>query len=328
MKISVIVPIFDCYDYIDRALTSIINQSYKNLEIIIIYKKCRELKSSYKKIKAFMNKDKRVKVYFQRSAGISNARNLGLAKATGEWLYFVDADDELDENAIKKLVQFCNISNFIIGGEEKIHKDFKQVFSTGKDCYCPKLSFADFIFLFNNYHLYSLHNKLYKKDLIKHGFLKNINYAEDYLFNLEYLFSVKNFVAVASVGYYYFYKHRPNSICVLEEKNKYDGFIKILPRINKIIERNFTPQQQIQIKLMTTKKVVLNLFRKMTHIDSNQARQAFLKQELSRKEIEFIIRNYIPQTAEERQILKILNSKDFKRIVNFNIATIDKIFNR
>ena len=66
----------------------------------------------------------------------------------------------------------------------------------------------------------------------------------------------------------------------------------------------------------------------MTHIDSNQARQAFLKQELSRKEIEFIIRNYIPQTAEERQILKILNSKDFKRIVNFNIATIDKIFNR
>ena len=90
-KISVIVPDYKVEYTIERCLQSIINQTYANLEIIIVEDgspdRCPEICDEY------MRKDSRIKVIHQKNGGVAKARNVGLLNATGEWILFVDGVD-------------------------------------------------------------------------------------------------------------------------------------------------------------------------------------------------------------------------------------------
>ena len=100
-KISVIVPVYKVYNYLEKCFNSIANQTYKNLEIILVDdgspddcgKLCDELAL----------RDKRVKVIHKPNGGLSDARNRGIEEATGEFLSFVDSDDYIDEDMISYL---------------------------------------------------------------------------------------------------------------------------------------------------------------------------------------------------------------------------------
>lgn len=102
-KISVIVPVYNVEKYIDRCMDSILNQTYSNLEIVLVDDgspdRCPELCDAYK------DKDPRVKVIHKRNGGLGLARNTGLESATGEYVTFVDSDDFLDLNMVDKLCQ-------------------------------------------------------------------------------------------------------------------------------------------------------------------------------------------------------------------------------
>ena len=95
-KISVIIPVYNVEPYLRQCLDSVVNQTYKNLEIIIIDDgspdNCGAICDEY------AAKDKRIQVIHKENCGLSAARNDGLARATGEWIAFVDSDDwcELD----------------------------------------------------------------------------------------------------------------------------------------------------------------------------------------------------------------------------------------
>ena len=90
-KISVIVPIYNVEDYLHRCVDSIINQTYTNLEIILVDDgspdNCLKICDEYAK------KDSRIKVVHKKNGGLSDARNAGLEIATGEYIGFVDSDD-------------------------------------------------------------------------------------------------------------------------------------------------------------------------------------------------------------------------------------------
>ena len=96
-KLSVIVPIYNAEKYLQRCLESICNQSYNNLQIILINDDSSD--NSIKICKEYQLKDNRIELYNQKRAGVSAARNKGLSKADGEYVTFVDADDYLELNA-------------------------------------------------------------------------------------------------------------------------------------------------------------------------------------------------------------------------------------
>lgn len=104
-KISIIVPIYNVEKYIEKALNSIVNQSYKNLEIILINDESQD--KSIEICKKYIEEDKRIKIINQKNKGLSGARNTGLENATGEYIMFIDPDDifELDacENLYKEI---------------------------------------------------------------------------------------------------------------------------------------------------------------------------------------------------------------------------------
>ena len=108
-KISVIVPVYNGQDYIERCLQSIINQTYKNLEIIIVDDGSED--NSLNIINKIKATEDRLIIINNKHSGVSAARNSGIENATGDWIIFVDGDDTLEKNAIENLS--CSISEKI-----------------------------------------------------------------------------------------------------------------------------------------------------------------------------------------------------------------------
>ena len=104
-KVSVIVPVYNVEKYLEQCLNSIINQTYKNIEIIIVNDGSTD--NSLDIIERFRNKNKNksIKVISQENKGISEARNTGLKNAVGEFILFVDSDDYLELNCIARSVE-------------------------------------------------------------------------------------------------------------------------------------------------------------------------------------------------------------------------------
>ncbi|MGL6168239.1 MAG: glycosyltransferase family 2 protein, partial [Fusobacteriaceae bacterium] len=95
-KISVIIPVYNTEKYLRRCLESIINQSLKEIEIIIVNDGSPD--GSSKIIDEFSQKDKRIKVINKKNGGISSARNVGLKKSLGEYVIHIDSDDWIEHN--------------------------------------------------------------------------------------------------------------------------------------------------------------------------------------------------------------------------------------
>lgn len=102
-KVSIIVPIFNSAEYLKRCLDSIINQTYSNLEIILIDDGSRD--SSLSIMKSYSLKDCRIQIFSQKNKGLSATRNRGINLAEGEYLSFIDSDDYIDPNFIEILLK-------------------------------------------------------------------------------------------------------------------------------------------------------------------------------------------------------------------------------
>lgn len=100
--ISVIIPVYNIEKYLDRCLESIINQSYTNLEIILIDDGSTD--NSGKICDDYKNQDNRIIVVHKKNEGVSQARNLGISIATGEFLSFVDGDDTVEKDMFLTLI--------------------------------------------------------------------------------------------------------------------------------------------------------------------------------------------------------------------------------
>lgn len=107
--ISVIVPVYKVEKYINKCVDSIINQTYTNLEIILVDDgspdNCGNICDEYAK------KDNRIKVVHKENAGVSSARNIGLEKSSGKYITFIDADDYVEKNYCEELLNILKIEN-------------------------------------------------------------------------------------------------------------------------------------------------------------------------------------------------------------------------
>ncbi|MBQ1496494.1 MAG: glycosyltransferase family 2 protein, partial [Bacilli bacterium] len=102
-KVSVIVPVYNAQKYLGDSISSLINQTYKNLEIIIIDD--ASLDNSKEIIKKYASLDKRIRpIYSEINQGVSKSRNIGLRTYTGDYVFFMDADDYIKENTIELMM--------------------------------------------------------------------------------------------------------------------------------------------------------------------------------------------------------------------------------
>ena len=100
VRISVIVPVYNCEDYLEESLGSLLNQTFKDIEIICIDDGSND--NSLDILKSIASSDSRIKVFTQENQGAGAARNYGMKKASGDYIYFFDADDFLEKDALEK----------------------------------------------------------------------------------------------------------------------------------------------------------------------------------------------------------------------------------
>lgn len=111
-KISVIVPVYMSELYLEKCLDSIVQQTYQNLEIILINDGSTD--GSVAICQRYQNQDERVKVYHKRNGGVSSSRNRALEVVTGDYIVFVDNDDWLELDHIQNLYDLLKKTSLII----------------------------------------------------------------------------------------------------------------------------------------------------------------------------------------------------------------------
>lgn len=229
--ISIIVPIYNVEKYIRKCIDSILNQSYINFELLLIDDGSTD--SSFNICKEYESTDKRVKVYHKKNGGVSSARNMGLEKAKGEWITFIDSDDYLLNNqfledlekATHNLhIDYCLTSGCTKFGQEKIVFDKAGV-------QLPTDVILEHIIGLNQIYL-SPWGRLFKTSIINNNkirFLEGLHYAEDCYFNIEYLTHVKYTSVIDNKGYYY----RENSSSITHNYRSYTHYLEFLTNLFK-----------------------------------------------------------------------------------------------
>ena len=117
--ISIIVPIYNTEQYLSRCLDSILSQSFTDFELLLVND--GSLDSSSAICDAYAEKDGRIRVFHKENGGVSSARNLGLDNARGDWVYFVDSDDEVLPNGVQTLADgISDEVDIVMGGFEEV----------------------------------------------------------------------------------------------------------------------------------------------------------------------------------------------------------------
>lgn len=201
--ISVIVPIYNVDQYLDRCIESITQQSYPNLEIILVDDgspdQCPKLCDDW------AIKDQRIKVIHKENGGLSDARNAGLAVATGDYISFVDSDDWLNvefyKNLLEALIDYeCDVvdCDYVSRSElcdENPSSDYQvttydRVEAMGR--------------LIDDHIKQTVWNKLYKASVIQGLLFEKGKYHEDVFWSYQAIARIHTFGHISYVGYNYF----------------------------------------------------------------------------------------------------------------------------
>ena len=215
--ISIIVPVYNVEQYLDDCLISIINQTYKNLEIILIDDGSTD--KSGKICDEYAKKDSRIIVIHKENGGVSSARNAGLRIAKGAYIGFVDPDDWIAEDMYEVLysnakkydadVSVCKYK--IVKNRRKDNLNAINLIKHNKTIGLDAIKSMCYMLSSNKFYDCGPCNKLYKKEVVPY-FNQNISVAEDLLFNFEIYFRKEN-VSCWDDSEKYFYYYRADSAC-------------------------------------------------------------------------------------------------------------------
>lgn len=216
--LSVIVPIYKVEQYLDECVESIVNQTYKNLEIILVDDgspdNCPQMCDEWTR------KDGRIKVVHKKNGGLSSARNAGLDVATGEFVSFVDSDDFICQDALQSLYERFQddegvgiVSGMIYRYQDGKTGDFKKAWLLKEE---KIISAKDFLLeTMSQKTSYTVWNKLYRRDILEGVRFREGRNNEDTLFMYDLGKKIRcmNVSMVEIPKYVYYYRYREDSIC-------------------------------------------------------------------------------------------------------------------
>lgn len=207
-KISVIVPVYNVQDFVGTCVDSVLNQSYKNLEIILVDDGSTD--ESGKICDSYAEKDPRITVVHKANGGLSSARNAGLDIATGEYIGFVDSDDYIHPDMYDTLAYAVIKENADVAmGMIKLTDSKSEAMTDiDKTSYEVKTRSEYWHMVYSQ--LIMCPNKLYKSDILKNIRFHLGRYHEDSFWLSDYVKNVNKAVVYNFDMYFYF--QRPGSI--------------------------------------------------------------------------------------------------------------------
>lgn len=193
-KLTVIISGYNCEKSIKRCIYSILNQTYKNIQIIVIDDASKD--KTYEICKEIEKKENRLEIYRNnKNLGVSQSRNIGIKHAIGEFITFVDSDDYIEYNMYEKLIKKIKCKNLDIAmcnffmeyGRKDIRPNLNAQYVLKKEELINKIFLTKYFCGF-------VWNKIYKTEILRDNkifFEENIHICEDLLFNCRYFLFVK-----------------------------------------------------------------------------------------------------------------------------------------
>lgn len=319
-KISVIVPVFNNEKYIERCLKSICENSYENLEIIVVDDGSSDQSGNI--CDEYAKKDVRIKVVHQKNQGVSKSRNVGIDLSVGKYISFVDSDDVISKDfyMLMKTGLESDYFDLCMCSVFHITKENQRAFECNSfDIYLNEESLAQrewWYKLNKTYLLYGPCNKLYKADLIKKNsvsFPIDTSYGEDLLFNFEYLNYCSNIRYLKEPQYFY-YKDNENSLSYKYQENRFLNGV----RLNKCI-KEFSLSHQLgsdKLLMYIARRIYDDAYNNLFDF-FNEKCQLNLKEKY--KNIQMIMKS--PDLQQAMQIAEISDySKFYTILINKKMA--------
>lgn len=292
--VSIIVPIYNAEKYLDSCIQSVLRQTYTNWELILIDDGSTDKSGRIAEEYGFA--DERITVFHQKNLGVSLARNQGIDEATGNYVVFLDAYDELIEDCLAKTVNIAEETNAdVVAGRSCENQELFQdrIIWTGAEAL--ENSLKDHLFT------YSACAKLIRREFIgKTRFTPDIRINEDSYFVFQLLCKQNVFVLTNDVIYFYRANSESSSRTVFSEK--YFDILKVSDLKYKKIEEQF-PQMHDLAKNMLL-KARMNVLRILAVRTRDEYR------DVEKKLLEYILDNkedYIPSSKECNQWMFILS---------------------
>lgn len=240
MKVSIIIPIYNVQNYLEECLESVVRQSYKNLEIILIDDGSTD--NSGKIADQYAKNDKRIKVVHKKNEGVSIARNVGIDMATGEYVCFADADDCLMEDYVEYLLKLILANNSDIALTKEMFTTFhrKQVKEDMIENYSAEKTTYE-ILIYNI--PIGVYCKMFRRTFLnknKIRFLPNIFIGEGFNFNTM-AFQRANNVAIGHKKIYFYRRNNPTSATTKFSMKKWDNALFAIENIKRdlLINNNY-----------------------------------------------------------------------------------------
>lgn len=257
--VSINIPVFKCEKYILRCLESVKNQSYTNLEIILVNDCTPDNSMSVIKEFVYNNPALSIKIHQnEKNSGLSVVRNIGISISSGEYIYFLDSDDEITADCIELLVnnalttdaQVTIAQNRWINTFNNSTKDFGFPTIADKDYYNNKTEI--FSVYSNGGFPTSSWNKLIKRDFIINNeiyFVPGL-FAQDELWFFDLLLKTDTLSIISNITYLY-YLHS-DSVIFNRTKKNFENFLTILEHFTKSYEK----EKDAQIKTLIKNRII------------------------------------------------------------------------
>lgn len=316
--VSIIIPVYNTEKYLTKCLDSIINQTLKEIEIIIVNDGSSD--NSQKIIDDYSAKDSRVKSIIKTNGGLSDARNHGIDHVTGEYIAFIDSDDYIESNMMeelyKKAVQYnaeialCDLVKVDEQGNE--FRDLPQSPQLGE-----KIILKDDFTLFGEMSCFAC-NKLFKKSLFeKHRFRKGIHFEDIEL--IPKLILDAHIVAKINKPFYKYFE-RQDSITKTHTRKGLDMFIAIDEVTKYFLKSNYSDKLE-----------ELKRFQIIQGYYSYLAYVAFVKDKLLKKDMLVTLEKFLTYNNITKKELNnyqrfeknYLNSLPLKKRMFYTLAQIN-----
>lgn len=287
-KISIIIPCYNIEDHLHKCINSILSQTYKNFELLLIDD--GSIDNTYNILLEFKNQDSRIRIFSHENRGVSYSRNKGVSLSRGELILFIDGDDYVKPDYVNILFGAFENLNWPICGMIKIpeRKDdnSKKTLDFIKSNSTQDLNVDDFMRLIE-FHLFSSPNcKIYSKDLIdKHNirFDESVSYQEDLLFNINYSQYIDKVRILDYYGYYYV-AHKSSSTRRFQKN--FDHIPLIYNKLNKMVNNKYDEVVLQEFIFQTSLRKISNIFHKNS-FKSGKERLLELKETLNSEYFKF-----------------------------------------
>lgn len=280
--VSIIVPVYNVEKYLDSCITSILKQSYSNIEVILVNDGSTD--NSRFICEKYAEKDNRVKVIHQKNSGPSVARNLGIQASSGKYIQFVDSDDYIDNDMTMRLIQAINNNNdieLVICGYKSIYRDRIQEHNTSiKGIYSISDFLSHFGYLYKESFINSPCNKLYTTKIIKDhniSFREKLDMGEDLLFNLAYIRKCTKINIINNQLYNYVRFNDNHSLTRSFQEDLFENQKMLFHNIRSFLseDNNYSAKNKTYIELIYTNQIITcleNLFHEDSTFNSKNRR--------------------------------------------------------